>query len=423
MSDDRVFAKCAWRLLPLMLVLFLANYIDRTNVGFAALTMNKDLGFSPEVFGFGAGILLISYAFFQVPANLILERIGAKRWMFCIMAIWGLLSASNAFVQSPTSFYVLRFLLGLAEAGLTPGMMFYLTLWFPSEYRTRFWAIYLCGIPLAGTIGAPLSVLILEMDGIGALHGWQWMFLLEGLPATALAFAVLKWLPDGPENAGWLNETEKQTISARLDAEPAQKKDLWPALRDPRVLALFLVAFASGASQYGTGLWLPQIVNAMGFSTLTTGFIVALSNAVAIVAMLLVAHSADRHGRRSLHGALAQLVAAAGYCAAVFAPDNAVMLLGVTFAVAGTLSAISPFFMILPTFLRGPAAAGAMALVNTGVSLGGFAGPAVIGVLKQQSGGYESSMAMLAGLLLASALILLALGRAMAPRAAMAAVA
>lgn len=423
MSEQQIFAKCAWRLLPLMSLLFLVNYIDRTNVGFAALTMNKDLGFSPQVFGFGAGILLIGYALFQVPANVVFERIGARYWIFCIMAAWGLLSAANAFVQSPTSFYVIRFLIGTAEAGLTPGMLFYLTLWFPSEYRTRFAAIYLCGIPLSGTIGAPLSALMLEMDGIGGLHGWQWMFLLEGLPATALAIAVLKFLPDGPATAEWLNEAEKQTIAVRLDAEPARKNDLLGALCDPRVLALFLVGFASGCSQYGTGLWLPQIVNAMGFSSLRTGFVVALCNAVAMVAMIVVAYSTDRRGERARHGAAVQLVAVAGYVAAIVAPGNILTLLGLTLAVAGTLSAIGPFFTIAPTFLRGAAAAGGIALINTGVSLGGFAGPVVIGVLKGQSGAYASSMAVLAGLLMASALILLALGRVMAVSAAKAAVA
>jgi ACS family tartrate transporter-like MFS transporter len=423
MSEQQIFAKSAWRLLPLMTVLLIVNYVDRTNVGFAALTMNKDLGFTPEIFGFGAGILLIGYALFQVPANVILERLGTRRWIFCIMAAWGLLSASNAFVYSPTSFYLLRFLVGMAEAGLTPGMLYYLTLWFPSEYRTRFTAIYICALPLSGTIGAPLSALILEMDGIGGLHGWQWMFLLEGVPATTLALAVLKLLPDGPADAKWLNEAEKHAIAARLDAEPAQKKDLWTALRDPRVLALFLVGFANGFSQYGTGLWLPQIVNAMGFSTLATGLLVALCNAIAVVAVICVASSTDRRGERSRYGASSQLVAVAGYLAAILASGNVLTLLGLTLAVAGTMSAIAPFFTIAPTFLKGAAAAGGIALINTGVSLGGFVGPVVIGVLKGQSGDYASSMAMLAGVLMVSALILLALGRVMATAPTKAAVA
>ena len=423
MGEPQIFAKCAWRLLPLMTVLLVVNYIDRTNVGFAALTMNKDLGFSPEIFGFGAGILLIGYALFQVPANVILERMGARRWIFCIMAAWGLLSASNAFVHSPTSFYVLRFLVGVAEAGLTPGMVYYLTLWFPSEYRTRFTAVYMCALPLSGTIGAPLSAVILEMDGFGGLRGWQWMFLLEGVPATALAFAVLKLLPDGPRDADWLNEAEKRAIGAGLEAEPAQRKDMWAGLRDRRVLALFLVGFANGFSQYGTGLWLPQIVNAMGFSTLATGLVVALCNAIAVVAVIIVASSADKRGERSRYGASAQLVAVAGYVAAIVASSNGLILLGLTLAVAGTMSAIAPFFTLAQTFLKGPAAAGGIALINTGVSLGGFAGPYVIGVLKGRSGDFASSMTVLAGVLTVSALILLTLGRVMQTSAAKAAVA
>ena len=209
-AQDQVFAKCAWRLIPFMVLLYLVNFLDRLNVGFAALTMNKDLGFSPAIFGFGAGVFFIGYLLFQVPANVILERVGARRWIFCITAIWGLISASNAFVQGPTSFYALRFLLGVAEAGLFPGMIFYLTLWFPQTYRARFNASFYLAIPLAGIIGGPLSGLILGMDGVGDLHGWQWLFLIEGTPALVLAFAVLKFLPDGPADASWLTARRRK---------------------------------------------------------------------------------------------------------------------------------------------------------------------------------------------------------------------
>ena len=417
MSEDRVFAKCAWRLIPFMGLLYLVNYIDRTNAGFAALTMNKDLDFSPAVFGFGASVFFLGYLLFQVPANAVLERAGARRTVFCIMAAWGAISGATAFVEGPTSFYALRFLLGVAEAGFFPGMIFYLTLWFPKDYRTRFGAFFLCAIPLSGTIGAPLSALILQMEGVGGLHGWQWMFLLEGLLATGLAMAVLKWLPDSPARAGWLDEAEKKTIAARLAAEPAQESDLWRALCDPRVLALCVAGFANGCSQYGTALWLPQIVSAMGFSNLATGLVVALCYVVSMVAVIILGYSTDRRGGRCGHAALVWLVAAAGYMTAILAPNNAIALVGLTLAVSGTLSAIGPFIMISPSFLRGAAAAGGIALINTGVSFGGFAGPMVIGVLNERGGGYASSMAMLAAALVCAACIVLALGRAMAPRA------
>ena len=257
MSEDRVFAKCAWRLIPFIALLLIVNYIDRLNVGFAALTMNKDLGFSPTVFGFGAGIFFVSYAMLQVPANLILQRACAKRWVFCIMAAWGLISASNALVQSPSGFYAVRVLLGVAEAGFYPGMLLYLTFWFPRVYLARFTAYFMVAISLSAVIGGPLASFILRMDGVAGLHGWQWLFLIEGVPAFLLAFAVLKLLPDGPEDAPWLSIDEKKTIATRLSAEePQGPRELWPALRDPRLLALGVANFTFQASVYGVGLWL-----------------------------------------------------------------------------------------------------------------------------------------------------------------------
>jgi ACS family tartrate transporter-like MFS transporter len=200
-AQDRVFAKCAWRLIPFMGLLYLINYIDRTNVGFAALTMNADLDLSPAVFGFGAGIFYVGYALCQVPANLILERIGARRWVFCILVTWGLLSASNAFVETPAGFYAVRFFLGVAEAGFFPGMLLYLTYWFPRSQLPRFTSNFMIAIPVSFVIGGPLATSILELDGVAGLRGWQWVFLIEGVPASLLAFAALKLLPDGPQAA------------------------------------------------------------------------------------------------------------------------------------------------------------------------------------------------------------------------------
>jgi len=417
MSEQQIFAKCAWRLIPFMGLLYLANYIDRVNAGFAALTMNKDLGFSPAIFGFGAGVFFIGYLLFQVPANAILERAGARRTVFCIMVAWGAISAATAFVQGPVSFYVLRFLLGVAEAGFFPGMIFYLTLWFPQSYRTRFAACFLCAIPLSGIVGGPLSALILGMDGAGGLRGWQWLFLMEGLPASALAFAVLKWLPDNPAHASWLNDAEKNTIAACIGREAvAGEQDLWRALRDPRVLALALAGFASGSALYGTGLWLPQIVSAMGFSNLATGGVVALCYLASMAAMIAWGYSSDLRGERIWHAAFSWLIAATGFACASLTQNDFLALVALSLAVAGTLSAIGPHVTIVPSFLRGAAAAAGIALVNTIVSLGGFAGPALIGVLRETSGDYSSGMAMLAIEVVLSAAIVLALGRAMAPR-------
>jgi MFS transporter, ACS family, tartrate transporter len=417
MSKQQIFAKCAWRLVPFMMLLYLVNYLDRVNAGFAALTMNVDLDFSPSIFGFGAGVFFLGYLLFQVPANAVLERAGARRTVFCIMAAWGALSAATAFVQDALSFYVMRFFLGVAEAGFFPGMIFYLTLWFPKEYRTRFAATFCCAIPLSGIVGAPLSAAILDLNGMGGLHGWQWLFLVEGLPASMLAFAVFKFLPDGPAQAPWLDEAEKKMIAARLGSETSQEKDLWSALRDPRVIALSLAGFAEGSSLYGTSLWLPQIVKGMGFSTLGTGIVVALCYVVTMVVMVLWGYASDRSGERMRYAAFAWLLAAAGFLTAILAPSDAVVLIGLTLAVAGTLSAIPPFVTIVPTFLFGAAAAGGIALLNAVVSLGGFAVPYFIGVLRERSGDYASGMAMLAVGLVISALIVLALRRVLAAAA------
>ena len=218
-ADDQVFVRCAWRLIPFLMLLYLLNFLDRVNVGFAALTMNRDLNFTPEIYGFGAGVLFFSYAFLQLPANFIFERLGARRWVFIMLVAWGTISASFALVQSPTGFYVLRFLLGVAEAGFFPGMIYYLTLWFPQAYRARFTAMFITAQPFAFIIGGPLSTLILGMDGVAGLRGWQWLFLIEGLPAALLAFVVLRWLPDRPAAATWLTADEKATIATRLAAE------------------------------------------------------------------------------------------------------------------------------------------------------------------------------------------------------------
>ena len=418
-EEDKVFAKCAWRLIPFMGLLYLASYIDRVNAGFAALTMNADLGFSPSDFGFGAGVFFVGYLLFQIPGNVVLGRIGAKRWMFAIVTVWGAISASTAFVRGPVSFDILRFLLGLAEAGLFPGVMFSLTLWFPQSYRARFAAMFICAVPLSGMIGAPLSALLLQMEGIGGLHGWQWLFLLEGLPASMLGFAVLKFLPDGPKDASWLTDSEKSTIVRRLESERTREpEELWRALRNPTMLVLALAGFGSGCSLYATGLWLPQIVKGMGFSTLATGFVVALVYAFSMGAIVGWGYSSDRRGERFGHVALAWLFAASGFALASFAGSSLLGLLGLICAVAGTQSAIGPYFTTPSTFLSGAAVAGGIGAINTIVSLGGFVGPTLVGILSQQSGDYRSAMAMLCGLLILGAMTIMGVGRAMSARRA-----
>jgi len=416
-DEDRVFAKCAWRLIPFMGLLYLMSFIDRTNAGFAAHSMNGDLGFSPTVFGFGAGIFFIGYSLFQVPANVMLERVGARRWVFCIMAAWGLLSASNALVQSALGFYVVRFFLGVAEAGLFPGMLLYLTYWFPRGYLARFTAYFMTALPLSFVLGGPLSSIIVGMDGWCGLHGWQWLFLMEGVPAFLLSFAVLRLLPDGPAHASWLACGEQTMIAARLASEePAGRPDLWHALLDLRLLALGIAAVAVYAGAYGIYLWLPQIVQAMGYSNAATGFVVALCYVAGIPAMILVGRSSSKREERIRHVALPCLLAAASLAVASLSKSNALSLVALALALVGNFAGFGPYFSLPPSFLRGTAAAGGIGLIGTFGNVGAFLGPVVTGILLQGSGNYRIGFAADAIEYAMAAIIVLGLGRALAPQ-------
>jgi MFS transporter, ACS family, tartrate transporter len=418
-EEDRVFAKCAWRLIPLMMLLYVVNYIDRVNVGFAALTMNKDLGFSPAIFGFGAGLFFLGYLLFQVPMSVTLERVGARRSIFAILIIWGAISAGTALVQGPHSFYALRFLLGVAEAGFFPVMLVYLTHWFPRSYRGRFTAVFMTAIPLSSIIGGPLSGFILGMGGIGGLAGWQWMFLIEGTPACLLGVTVLFFLPDGPGDAAWLTGAERAKIVARVSEDDvARERHVWPALYDPRVLALGLVNFAILFSSKGVQLWLPQIVQGMGYSTFATGFIVALAYLASVPAMVFWGCSSDLKDERLWHVALPALLAAGAFLVASFTQSTLLSLFAITFAAVG-LSAILPaYFSLLSSFLSGPAAASGIAMAIAIGNFGSFAGPSIVGVLRQLTGDFTAAMVSFAIAMGLGAAIVLGLGRAIRPRGA-----
>jgi ACS family tartrate transporter-like MFS transporter len=375
--------------------------------------MNKDLGFGPEIYGFGAGAFFLGYALFQVPANAILERVGARRWIFCILLAWGALSAANASISGPHGFYAVRILLGLVEAGFFPGMILYMTYWFTKSYRARFVAFFMAANPLANIVGAPLSSLILGMNGVLGLAGWQWLFLLEGMPAVLLAFAVLKFLPDRPGDAPWLSEPEKKTIAAELAKDDtAEHRDLWAALRDPRVYALGIVYFGYSMSFYGVGLWLPQIVHGMGVSNLATGFVIAPAYVVAVIAMILWGRSSDRRNERVWHVALPAMMMMAAFLIGSVAQSNLVIFLALSLVLVGSMALQGPFWVLPSAFLGGAAAAGGIALINTmGTAAGGFAGPYILGLLRQATGGYSAGMAALAIGPLLTAGIVLMLGR------------
>jgi ACS family tartrate transporter-like MFS transporter len=362
---------------------------------------------------------MAGYLLFEAPSNVILARVGARLWIFRIMASWGIVAASCALIQGPLTLYSLRFLLGIAEAGFYPGMLLYLTYWFPQDYRARLQAMFIAGAPLASVIGAPLSSLVLGMDGVLGLHGWQWVFVLEGFPAFLLAFAVLKLLPDGCAAAGWLSQNEKEIIAARLAAEKRpQQHGVWQALHEPRAIALGCVLFAIGFARLSLALWLPLIAQNAGLGRLGVGLGVAVPYFVAVCAMVLWGLSSDRRNERFAHISIPIIMAAA-----------ALMLASLTYSVAGLLIALScaiicieafqgPFWCLPSLYLGGRAAAAGIGLVAAMGNFGGFIGTSMMGVLRQSTGAYSSGFVVLAGVLTASLLAVLFVARDAQPRAA-----
>ena len=417
MDEHKVFMKCAWRLMPFILLLYFINYIDRVNVSFAALTMNADLGFTPTIFGFGAGVLFWGYLLFQIPGNIIMQKIGARLWMMTILMVWGLISASTAFVSDPITFYVVRFFLGVAEAGFFPGMLLYLTFWFPQAYLGRFVGVFMAGIPLSFIIGGPISSLILEMNGTWGLTGWQWLFIIEGLPATLLAFAVPFMLPNGPHEAGWLSDDEKKVITSRIVREDrADKHDLGAALLDPRVITLGVALAFVQVGLYGTQLWVPQIVQSLGFSNLANGFITAIPFLCGAVAMILWGHASDVAQDRIRYIVMPCLFAGVSLLVASLTDNYLVVLIGLTGGLVGLLALDGPLFSLPRTFLAGAAAASGIALLNSIGTLGRFIGPYIVGYLREETGDFSAGMIATAISMALAAGIVLMLGRMIAAR-------
>ena len=399
--EQRAFMKAAWRLVPFVTIGYLLNYMDRNNVGFAALTMNRATGLTATQFGFGAGVLFFGYSFFEVPSNIALYRFGARRWIARIMITWGIVSAATAFVRGPQSWYVLRLLLGIAEAGFFPGITFYLATWFPAEYRARMLAWFLVAIPASTVIGGPVSGLVLGMDGVAGLAGWQWLFIIEGLPAALLGIAALRVLPDRPEDASFFTAEERLLVRARIAAEKRERetRHLLTALADPRVLILTVAQFGFTAGSYGVGIWLPQIMKDARLSNVTIGFLTGACYVVASVAMIAWAAWVDRSGRKIKNLTLACLVAAAGLGLAIATASFWLSLLWITVALAGITSARAIFWTIPTRFLTGLAAAGGLAFINSVATLGGFVGPYAMGWLRDTTGSFSAGLMAMAGLL------------------------
>jgi ACS family tartrate transporter-like MFS transporter len=398
-------AKVSWRLLPFLLLLYVVAWLDRVNIGFAALQMNADLQFSDSVYGFGAGIFFIGYALFEVPSNLMLVRVGARLWIARIMITWGILSVAMMYVEGPMSFYVLRFLLGVAEAGFLPGIIFYLGNWYPAKDRARAVSWFMLAIPLSTVVGGPLAGIILELDGWRGLEGWQWLFLLEGLPAVVLGFVVLVYLTDSPDQAEWLAPDERRWLadSVRAEQRAAHARHgvgLRAALVHPTVWLLGLIIFACQCGSYGLTLWIPQIVRGLsGYDDLVVSMISALPYAAAAIGMILIGASSDRSGERFMHIAIPSAVAAVGFVASAYFTSPLPGMIALTVAAVGDLGTRGPFWTLPTRFLAGSAAAAGIGLINTLGSLGGFVGPYAVGVIRQLTGGFAGGLVFLAVLL------------------------
>jgi ACS family tartrate transporter-like MFS transporter len=406
----RTVLKVSWRLLPLIVVCYLINYIDRTNVSFAALTMNKDLGLTATMFGFGAGIFFFGYAFFEVPSNMVLQRVGARLWIARIMITWGIISALMAAATGPISFLVLRFLLGVAEAGFFPGMIFYLTQWFPSAVRARAISILYIAVPVSNAVAAMLSGIILGMDGMLGLKGWQWIFIIEAMPAILLAFVVLGLMTDRPAIATWLEPDEREWLESELEAERRQVESagrisMLQALFDWRVLVLSAIYLTGVTASYGVVFFLPQIIKSLGLSNLMTGFVTAIPYTIGTIGLIVWGYSSDRHHERRWHLIISTSLAAVGlFCAGWFS-HSFWAVAAVAVAAVGIYGSRPSFWPMPSLFLTGGAAAVGMALINSIGNLGGYLGPIVVGMIKDSTKSFEMALYFLGSCALLSAVI------------------
>ncbi len=406
-QQEKILRKNAIRLLPILTFAYLINYLDRTNISFAALTMNRDIGLTATQYGRGAGIFFIGYCLFEIPSNLALYRFGARLWIARIMITWGLLSIAMVLVGGVWSFYVLRFLLGVAEAGFFPGVAFYLAFWFPAQYRARILAGFLVAIPFSTVVGAPLSGLLLELDGMLGLAGWKWLFILEGLPAVVVGFVVAYLLADRPEAAHWLDPQEREVLAGMLAAEPRERVrvGIIEAIRDPRVIICALVQFGFTLGSYGILFWLPQIIKANGLSNLEVTTLTAIPYGFATLAMIWWALIVDKSGKKIGNLVLTCGLGAVGLVVSVLTDQLAIGLIGLTLALIGITSARAVFWTIPTRFLTGVGAATGLAFINSIGVAGGYFGPELMGTLKDLTGGYFAGLLTMAGILAASALL------------------
>ncbi|MER9235292.1 MFS transporter [Mesorhizobium sp. M0622] len=406
------YSKVFWRIVPFLMLCYVVAYLDRVNVGFAKLDMSAELGFSETVYGLGAGIFFIGYFLFEVPSNIILHKVGARMWIARIMITWGLISAGFMFVESAPMFYLLRFLLGVAEAGFYPGIILFLTYWYPSHRRAKIIAVFMSAIPISGIFGNPLSGWIMDsFHGDSGLAGWQWMFLIEAVPAVLLGIAVFFFLDNGIRDAKWLSEAEKRVLEEEIEREERHKEkahSVGGVFRDGRIWLMCLIYFCFVMGQYGLTFWMPTLVKATGVTgNLNIGLISAIPFICAVVTMNLFGRSADWHRERRWHLVVPALLGAVGFIVAATSSNPTIAIAFLSLAAAGAITC-APLFWSLPTaFLGGTGAAAGIALINSVGNLAGFASPYLVGYLKDLTGTTHVAMYALAAILVAGAILVL----------------
>jgi len=411
-QEVALYRKVGWRLLPFIMACYVAAYLDRVNVGFAKLHMLADLQFSEAMYGLGAGLFFIGYFFFEVPSNLLMHKIGAKATIARIMIAWSVISAAMMFVKTPTQFYVLRFLLGVAEAGFYPGMILYMTYWFPSYRRARMVALFMCAIPVSGILGGPLSGGIMDaMQGVAGLTGWQWLFVIEAIPSLVLGLAVIWYLDNSIQAARWLTEEEKALLARNIAREESSKSKEFSSFKvlftDLRLIKMTLICFCTVMGQYGLTFWLPSIIKQSGVQgAFQIGLLTAIPFSVAVTCMVLISRHSDKTRERRWHLIIPFSVAATGLVLAGIFSDNVWLSLAALSLAAGGSLTTSPLFWSLPTaVLSGAAAAAGIAVINSIANLAGFISPYMIGLIKDATGRTDVGLYVLAGVLLCGALL------------------
>jgi len=408
-EENAVFRRIAWQLLPFLAICQLFAFLDRGNVGFAALTMRGDLAMSATAYGLGAGIFFVGYFLCEVPSNLMLLRFGPRRWIARILITWGLISAATAIAWDAWSFLGLRFLLGLAEGGFFPGILFFLSQWFPSAWRARMVSLLLVAIPLSSVVGALLAGWLLGLNGLLGLHGWQWLFIIEGLPCCVLGLVLFLRLPASIKEAQFLSPAQRQLARAVLDADQATRSKVSATgfrdmLRQPRVWAMAFVFFCVSMTNGSVNFFAPQIIKQAGFSNMTVGLLAAIPYSVGVLAVLVWGWHSDRHNERRWHVVIPLVVAAIGIAITAASETITIQIAGLTFAGLGMFSVLAILWTLPGEFLVGAAAAGGIAVINSIGNLGGFAGPVVVGVLKDITGSFSG------GLLIDAVVLLVATG-------------